>query len=201
MIGAVLFTWLQGAEFYRDLHKKAVDCIPLGDNKTWLDLGCGPGLVSRQAAENNYDVIGIDTDSAMINAARRIAKWHGSKAKFEVGDLSFLSGRQTDVVSAASLLAVLSDKRDALRIMWDSVRPGGYLLIIEPTELMSPKNAQVIIKSRVHSKRISGLKLWAKARENLSIDPGIFSTLNSEDNSCIDLLDGMVKAWVFKKGE
>ena len=74
MIGAVLFTWLQGAEFYKDLHKQAIDALPSGEGKTWVDLGCGPDLVSRLAAANFYDVTGIDTDLSMIKAARRIAK-------------------------------------------------------------------------------------------------------------------------------
>jgi ubiquinone/menaquinone biosynthesis C-methylase UbiE len=201
MIGAVLFAWLQGAEFYRDLHKRAVDCLPSGEGKTWIDLGCGPGLVSRLAATNNYDVIGIDTDPAMIIAARRIAKWQGSKARFEVGDLSSLLGRKVDVVSAASLLAVLSEKVDALNIMWDSVQPGGHLLIIEPTELMNPENANKIINSGLPKKRINGLRLWAKARENRSVDPSIFHNINAVDKSCLELLNGLVKAWVFKKGD
>ena len=199
MIGAVLFTWLQGAEFYRELHKQAVDFIPLGEGKTWFDLGCGPGLVTRQAATNYYDVIGIDADPAMIKAARRIAKWQGSKARFEVGDLTFLLDKKADVVSAASLLAVLSEKEDSLSIMWDSVQPGGYLLIIEPTELMNPENAKEIISSGLSKKRINGLSLWAKARENRSIDPSIFNAINAEDKSCLELLGGLVNAWIFKK--
>ena len=199
MIGTVLFTWLQGAEFYRDIHKQAVDCIPLGSGKTWIDVGCGPGLVSRQAAMNYYDVIGIDFDPAMIKAARRIAKWQGSKARFEVGDLTFLQGKKADVVSAASLLAVLSEKEGALSIMWDCVQPGGYLLIIEPTELMNPVNANKIINSGLPRKRINGLRLWANARENRSVDPGIFNAINAEEKSCLELLGGLVKVWVFKK--
>lgn len=53
MIGAVLFTWLQGAEFYRELHKRAVDNLPSGEGKTWIEAGCRPGIVSRLAAMND----------------------------------------------------------------------------------------------------------------------------------------------------
>ena len=199
MIGAVLFTWLQGAEFYKDLHKQAVDAVPSGEGKTWIDLGCGPGLVSRLAAANFYDVTGIDTDFSMIKAARRIAKWHGSKAHFEVGDLTYLMDKKANVISAASLLAVLDDREDALNIMWESVQPNGYLLIIEPTELMNQANANELIKSGLPKKRLNGLKRWAKARENRSIDPAIFENIEAKDVIILELLGGLVKARIFKK--
>lgn len=199
MIGAVLFTWLQGAEFYIDLHKQAVDTLPSGENKTWIDLGCGPGLVSRLAAEKFYNVTGIDTDPFMIKAARRLKKWHGSNANFEVNDLSYLLDRKADVISAASLLAVLDDKEDALNKMWASVLPEGYLLIIEPTELMNQENANKLIKSGLPKKRLSGLKMWAKARENRSIEPTIFDNIKTKDKKTLELLGGLVKARIFKK--
>jgi len=199
MIGAVLFTWLQGADFYSNLHKQAVDTLPLGEGKTWIDLGCGPGLVSRLAAEKLYDVTGIDTDKSMIKAARRLKKWHGSKAKFEVGDLSCLSGKKADVISAASLLAVLDDKEDALKKMWESILPNGYLLIIEPTELMNQENAKGLIKTGLPKKRVRGLKMWAMARENRAIDPAIFDSIKTTDKITLELLGGLVKARLFKK--
>ena len=199
MIGAVLFTWLQGAEFYSELHKQAVDTLPLGEGKTWIDLGCGLGLVSRLASEKLYDVTGIDTDISMIKAARRLKKWHGSTANFEVSDLTYLSDNKADVISAASLLAVLDDKEDALNKMWESVLPKGYLLIIEPTELMNQENAKELIKTGLPKKRLSGLKMWAIARENRAVDPAIFDTIKAKDNKTLELLGGLVKARIFKK--
>ena len=199
MIGAVLFTWLQGAEFYKELHKQAVNSLPLGNGKTWIDLGCGPGLVARQAAANYYDVIGIDTDASMIKAARRISKWHGVKTHFEVGDLSYLLNKKADVISAASLLAVLDDKKSALNLLWESVLPNGYLLIIEPTDLMNLENANRVIKSGLPTKRINGLRMWAKARENRAVEPSLFNSIISKEKISIELLGGLVKAQVFRK--
>ena len=118
MIAALLFTWLQEVDFYIDLHKTAVDCIPLGEGKSWIDVGCGPGLISRLAASNKFDVTGTDRDPCMIRIARCLAKRHGSNAKFETGDFASLSGRKADVVSAVSLPAVVPDKTDALSTLW-----------------------------------------------------------------------------------
>ena len=199
MIGAVLVTWLQGAEFYSSLHKQAVDTLPSGEGKTWVDLGCGPGLASRLAAEKLYDVTGIDTDISMIKSARRLNKWHGTKANFEVGDLTYLTNKKVNVVSAASLLAVLDNKEDALNTMWESVLPEGHLLIIEPTELMNQENAKNLIKTGLPKKRISGLKMWAMARENRAIDPAIFDSIKATDKTTLELLGGLVEARIFKK--
>lgn len=199
MIGAVLFTWLQGADFYSSLHKQAVDILPSGEGKTWIDLGCGPGLVSRLAAGKLYDVTGIDADASMIKAAKRLNKWHRIKAKYEVGDLTYLINKKANVISAASLLAVLDDKEDALNIMWKSVLPKGYLLIIEPTELMNKANAEKLIKTGLPKKRISGLKMWAMARENRAVDPAIFDRLQTANKVTLALLGGLVKARLFQK--
>jgi len=199
MIGAVLFTWLQGAEFYSDIHKQAVDTLPSGKGETWIDIGCGPGLVSRLASKKLYNVTGVDTDKSMIKAAKRLNKWHETKATFEVGDLTYLTNKQFNVVSAASLLAVLDDKQEALNTMWESVLPKGYLLIIEPTKLMNQENAKKLIKTGLPKKRIRGLKMWAMARENRAVDPLIFNSINTTEKITLELLGGLVEARIFQK--
>jgi hypothetical protein len=83
--------------------------------------------------------------------------------------------------------------------MWNSVKPNGHLLIIEPTELMNPQNAQKAINSGLPRKRRNGLKLWARARENNSVDPRIFENIKVETKHSVEYLDGLVKAWIFKK--
>lgn len=199
MIGAVLFTWLQGAPFYRELHKAAVDRLPPGQGKTWLDVGCGPGLVARLAAARGYTATGIDADPAMIKAARRLAQRLGSNVVFEVGELAGLVDRKADVVSAASLLAVVDDKKGALRQLWNGVRPQGHLLIIEPTQEMNPANAAKLIAAGLPRKRIQGLRLWARVRANRATDPAVFDSIAAQNQFSLALLGGMVRAWFFEK--
>jgi len=200
MFSAILFSWLQGAEFYYNLHEKAVNSLPVCNGKTWIDLGCGPGLVSRLAASKNYDVLGIDRDPFMILSARLIAKINGSNAKFRIGDLDSISNIRADVLSGASLLAVIPDKRKALLQMWDCVKPTGNLLIIEPTQLMTRENVDKVIKSGLPRKRVVGLRMWASARENRAVDNEIFKSIPAEEQSTVELLNGLVNAWIFKKG-
>jgi ubiquinone/menaquinone biosynthesis C-methylase UbiE len=199
MIAVTLFTWLQGADFYHDLHQRAVETLPEGEGKQWIDIGCGPGLVARLAAARGYATTGIDTSGGMVKAARRLAKWHRSPAQFQQGDLGNLPEQGADVVSAASLLAVLDDKPEGLLSLWRGVRAGGHLLVIEPTPEMTPENAAKLIHSGLPGKRLRGLKLWAASRSGRAVESQLFQTLDAADAQYHDLLGGVVGAWVFRK--
>lgn len=199
VIAPLLFTWLQGADFYLDLHRQAVESLPAGSGKTWLDIGCGPGLVTRLAAERGYRALGIDTDPQMIAAAKRIACRNHSPAKFQTGDIASLPAESAYVVSAASLLAVLPDREAGLHSLWHLLRPGGFLLIVEPTHQMTSENAARAIQNGLPKKRIAGLRVWANARQGKIVDPALYETLGAESIHFQPLLEGLVGAWVLQK--
>jgi ubiquinone/menaquinone biosynthesis C-methylase UbiE len=199
LIASTLFTWLQGADFYHNLHREAVDLLPMGNGKTWMDIGCGPGLVARLAMNRGYQVIGIDSDPQMIQSAKRIAKRQGLSIDFKTGDVFNLSTESADVVSATSLLAVLGNKASGLNSLWKCVRSGGTLLIIEPTNRMTIENANQVVNSGLSRKRINGLRMWATARQGNTIDPAIFETLVVDSIKFEPLLQGLVGAWILYK--
>ncbi len=199
MIASTLFTWLQGSDFYHDLHQQAVETLPSGNGKIWMDVGCGPGLVARLAANRGYRAIGIDADPQMIRAAKRLAKHQGSSASFKIGEVAGLSVEAAEVVSAASLLAVLEDKVGGLNALWKCVRQGGTLLVIEPTGQMTVENANRVIENGLPRKRIEGLRLWAAARQGRTVDPGMYDTLKAESVRFVPLLHGLVGAWMIQK--
>jgi len=197
--GAKLFVWLQGAEFYKNLHLEALKQIPDGKGKKWMDVGCGPGLLTRLAATKGYDAIGIDADSSMIREANKIARNESSSAHFEVGDVFRVPPQSADIVSASSLLATLEDKASGFEALLGTVRPGGSLIIIEPTDRMTPKAADAIIRGGLRGKRISGLRLWARARRGRAVDPKIFNAPEAGQVTFTPLLDGLVGAWRISK--
>jgi len=199
MISTLLFTWLQGADFYHDLHKQSVDLLPQGNGQLWLDVGSGPGLVSRLAAQRGYRVTGIDSDAASIQAAKLIAVSQGLSIEFKSGDAFKLPEESADVVSAASLLAVLPDREKGLKSLWSAVRAGGSLLIIEPTHQMTSENASRAIQNGLPKKRIAGLRMWANARQGNIVDPAIYESLGAESIRFMPLLQGLVGAWVIQK--
>ena len=199
MISTLLFTWLQGADFYHDLHKQSVDLLPQGNGQLWLDVGSGPGLVSRLAAQRGYRVTGIDSDAASIQAAKLIAVSQGLSIEFKSGDAFKLPEESADVVSAASLLAVLPDREKGLKSLWSAVRAGGSLLIIEPTHQMTSENANRAIQNGLPKKRIAGLRMWANARQGNIVAPAIYETLGAKAIHFVPLLQGLVGAWVIQK--
>ena len=197
---AKLFAWLQGADFYKDLHLRAIEVLPEGKDRTWLDFGCGPGLFTRQAAGKGYSAIGMDKDPAMIREAEKIAKNDASSAGFVVGDVFQAPAQGADVVSASSLLAVIDDKVRGFQALLNAVNPGGHLLIVEPTDRMTTKAVDVLIEEGLSDERIDGLRMWARAREGSAIDPEIFRTDEVQPVAFTPLLGGLVGAWLFQKG-
>jgi len=199
VIAPLLFTWLQGADFYFNLHEEAVESLPNGHGEAWLDIGSGPGLVTRLAAQKGYHALGVDIDPQMTAAARRIGRRKHSTADFQTGDYTHMPAESAEVVSAASLLAVLPDREAGLQSLWHLVRPGGFLLIIEPTRQMTSENASSAIQNGLPKKRILGLRIWANARQGNIVDASIYESLGAESIHFLPLLQGLVGAWVIQK--
>ena len=197
---AKLFDWLQGADFYHDAHRAAVEQLPLGGGKLWVDVGCGPGLVTRLAAARGYCAIGVDRDQHMITVAQRRAARAGSSAEFQRGDIESLAAitPRADVISAASLLAVVDDKAAALNSLLAAVKPGGCLLIIEPTAAMTSVAADTLIRNGLGGKRVNGLRLWARARHGRAINPELLNVTPASVVHHAPLLSGLLGVWVLR---
>jgi ubiquinone/menaquinone biosynthesis C-methylase UbiE len=197
---AKLFDWLQGADFYHAAHRAAVEQLPPGDGKLWVDVGCGPGLVTRLAAARGYRAIGVDRDHHMIAAAQRRAVQNGAAAEFQLGDIQSLAAMtaRADVISAASLLAVVDDKIAALHALLAAVKPGGCLLIVEPTAAMTPKAADALIRNGLDGRRVNGLRLWARARHGRAINPELLYGTHANAVAYTSLLSGLLGVWVLR---
>jgi hypothetical protein len=104
-----------------------------------------------------------------------------------------------DVASAASLLAVVGNKRRGVRGLWRSVRSGGTLLIIEPTDKMTPDNAEMIIDGGLSGYQTKALRMWASARQGKEVDPRTHDRLGADSAQFKPLLQGLVGAWLIRK--
>lgn len=126
------FTWVQAAPAYRALHEQALALVPPGTGQSWLDLGSGAGIVARLAWRRGYLAHGTDADAAMVRRARGLVGRQPGPS-FEHAALAELvrQGRKAQVVSAASLLQVVPDAREALSQMLQLVAPGGLALVME----------------------------------------------------------------------
>lgn len=194
------FRWVQAAPFYEALHRETVALAPRGEGKTWLDVGCGPGLVTRLAAERGYAACGLDTDPAMIALARRLATGNSAGPRFAVGNLFDPSDDDAgyDVVSATSLLAVLPDRVRALRALRARVRPTGLLLLVEPSAHLTIANAEAYLQRHPDTRGALVLRLWACTRRPGKAVSDEVLALPGADVTVKPLLDGMVNAYAIR---
>jgi SAM-dependent methyltransferase len=195
-VSAALFEWLACAPFYEAVHADAVQRLGPGEDKTWLDVGCGPGLVADLAARRGFRATGIDRDPAMVRAAVRRC---GNACQFLQGTIGELAALpRFDVVSAASLLILLPDPRAGLAELWDKVAAGGHLLVVETSPEMAPERVREVAP-QIEGGRHPGLWLWARVRSGRAVAPAVFETISASERSRHALMSGLVDAWIFRK--
>lgn len=98
----------------------------------WVDVACGPGLISRGLAPKVRRVIGIDLTRAMLDLGRREAAGTGlTNVAFAQGDalrLPLADGALAGAVTRFSLHHIPAPGR-CVAEMTRVVRPGGWVLI------------------------------------------------------------------------
>jgi SAM-dependent methyltransferase len=103
-----------------------------------LDVGCGPGTITRELSElvgPTGRVMGIDAAAEVLEAAASALGPHApedqSNLHFEVGDVMALAfpDETFDVVHAHQVLQHLPDPVSALREMRRVTRPGGIIAV------------------------------------------------------------------------
>lgn len=109
-----------------------VDLIPSAEDQRWLEVACGPGLISRALARHVASVRGIDITEAMVELARREARAAGLKnAEFSLGDataLPFDDASFHGAVTRFSLHHIPVPGR-CVAEMARVVRPGGWVVL------------------------------------------------------------------------
>ena len=98
-----------------------------------LDAGCGDGALVWTAASRGAIATGLDTDPAMLVAARARAERAGVRSTFVQGDIERIpfADASFDLVVAVTVLCVLADASGAVREMAHVLRPGGRLVLGE----------------------------------------------------------------------
>lgn len=126
----------QQVELVRELEQPYLDRMDISPDATVVDLGCGPGFMSRVLARMvpRGRVIGVDVDPELLDQARSSFAVHG------LGNGAFLLGwaheiplrdGEADLVYARFLLQHLSNPVEVLREVRRVGRPGGWVLILD----------------------------------------------------------------------
>lgn len=115
---------------------EAIRALDVETGAKVLDVGCGPGWTSLFLAEAGHHVTAVDLVPANVElTARRAARW-GVPVHAQVGDMETLDlGEQFDLVLIYDALHHSTRQRRALESLAAHLRPGGWLLLGEPSWL------------------------------------------------------------------
>jgi SAM-dependent methyltransferase/uncharacterized protein YbaR (Trm112 family) len=111
-------------------------CLPPGEKRNFLEIGCNWGRWCIAAARSGYQPIGIDPSLESIRAANRVARQLGFAARYVVADGRYLPFRDEsfDQIFSYSTLQHLS-KENAATVLSEvrrTLRVGGGALIQMP---------------------------------------------------------------------
>ena len=112
-----------------DLDVYAAIAEELGATRV-LDVGCGTGTFALLLAERGLEVIGVDPAGASLAVAQ--AKPGAERVRWIHGDATALPALRVDLATMTGNVAqAIADEADwdgTLRGVFDSLRPGGYLV-------------------------------------------------------------------------
>jgi 2-polyprenyl-3-methyl-5-hydroxy-6-metoxy-1,4-benzoquinol methylase len=134
--------WLQTKPFANEPRETArllidfgyvVQLLDLRPGMSLVELGCGPGWMTRFAARHGLEAAGYDIAPKMIEIARDVAKAEGVEATFEVGDYETLDlGRRFDTALVYDAVHHTPRADLVFAAAHRALKPRGRLLIAEP---------------------------------------------------------------------
>ena len=115
-----------------------VSRIPNPDARRAADIGCGPGN-STEVLRERYptaEIIGVDSSSDMIEAARKRLP----DVNFEIADIVGWGGENFDVILANAVIQWIPDHAARLPALVAKLAPGGSLAVQTPDNLDEPSH-------------------------------------------------------------
>jgi len=132
-------------DMYEDPHAKAAAEEYLGhiqrhlreqfgeQRLTILDAGCQTGRLLIPLAKEGHRLIGIDASHFSLRRARQHAARASVSVELHEGDLAnlrrWIAPRSLDVVLCLEVLYLCQNYRELLRLLVESVKPGGLLCV------------------------------------------------------------------------
>ena len=121
-----------GKEYLAHIRRHLQDTF--GDRKPLaiLDAGCQAGRLLIPLAQDGHRVVGIDTSAFALRRAGRHAKQLGLSIELHTGSIakvrSWIKPASLNAAICAEVLYLCRDYRQLLRLLADSLKPGGLLI-------------------------------------------------------------------------
>jgi SAM-dependent methyltransferase len=131
--------WATHAEYFdramTHYHHRLLSAAAVGRSDHILDIGCGTGQATREAARAAAagSALGVDLSSQMIDVARRRAVDEGlTNARFEQADAQIhpFDAEQFDGVISRAGAMFFGDPVAAFSNIHRALRPGGHLVLL-----------------------------------------------------------------------
>lgn len=189
-----------------------VELVPEDAEAEWVDIACGPGVVTRAIAGRVGSVRGIDLTPAMVEEAERRAREEG------VGNVGFAVGEATasglpdasfdGAITRLSLHHIPGPAR-VVAEMARLVRPGGWVLVSdiagdrageaaawreEIERLRDPSHWACVTPERLRSMgKAAGLELERERLVPIEIDFEDWLARGSGGLAAADLIDALLE--------
>ena len=120
----------------RDLRKRAAAQLELRPGDAILEIGCGTGnslSYLHDAVGPTGHVFGVDISSGMLNRARKRCDAHGWRnvELHECDAAEFKAPMPLDAALFTLTYNTIPQHRAVLRHVWEQLRPGGRLVIMD----------------------------------------------------------------------
>lgn len=139
-LGAEIYAWFTAQAAWRASCAQMADVVHSGRHADVLDLGCGPGVSTFELARHisSARLIGLDLAPRMLREARRRAESSGVPAPqidWVLGDAACLplASDSFDACTGHSFLYLVADRKAVLAEIRRVLRPGGRLVLMEPS--------------------------------------------------------------------
>ncbi len=109
-----------GADFVPILGRPVIELLDPKPGERILDLGCGNGVLTKELADMGCDVVGVDSNPEMIEAAKAL----GIDAQLLDGEHLHLK-EEFDAVMSNAALHWMADQYAVVRGVWRALKPGG----------------------------------------------------------------------------
>ncbi len=110
---------------------RALDSAKLSRGESVLDLGCGNGNVTLEAARRGAQVTAVDPSARLLQAAQRRAEAQGLNARFLQGDGARVEAPDASFDAVVAVFSVIfaPDAEACAKEMLRVVKPGGRVVV------------------------------------------------------------------------